>query len=97
MIYDCQGKAVTPYVITNNLWDVQGVRQFRFIQEDVTKYTLWLNGDRDKMNVSDILERIRPYLGNQAEINVEYVEEIPVLNSGKRKYIENRCETYKGR
>ncbi len=97
MIYDCDGKAVTPYIITNNMWDVKGVKQFRFIQEDVTKYTLWLNGDREQMNVEDILGRIRPYLGEQAEITVDYVDEIPVLNSGKRKYIENRCEKYRTR
>lgn len=91
MIYDCDGKALTPYIITNNMWDVQGVKQFRFIQEDTARYTLWLNGDKEKMNVEDIVGRIRPYLGERAELSIEYVDEIPVLNSGKRKYIENRC------
>ena len=97
MIYDCNGKAVTPYIITNNMWDVKGVKQFRFIQETETSYTLWLNGDREKMNVEDILSRIQPYLGEEAQIKIDYVDEIPVLNSGKRKYIENRCEKYKGK
>lgn len=97
MIYDCDGKALTPYIITNNLWDVKGVKQFRFIQEDVKQYVLWLNGDKEQMDVHDILGRIRPYLGEEADLRVEYVDEIPVLNSGKRKYIENRCEKYKGR
>ena len=97
MIYDCDGKAVTPYIITNNMWDVKGVKQFRFIQETETSYTLWLNGDREQMNVEDILSRIQPYLGEKAQIKIDYVDEIPVLNSGKRKYIENRCEKYKGK
>lgn len=95
MIYDCWGKAVTPYVITNNLWDVKGVKQFRFIQEDVGKYTLWLNGDASQMDTGDIIKRIRPYLGKNADISIDFVDEIPVLNSGKRKYIENRCPLYK--
>ena len=43
----------------------------------------------------EILGRIRPYLGEEARIKVELVDEIPVLASGKRKYIENRCEKYK--
>ncbi len=90
MLYDCRGKAVTPYVITNNLWDVAGVRQFRFIQEGPAGYTLQLNADRGEIDVGQILDRIRPYLGDEAEIGVEFVDEIPVLNSGKRKYIENR-------
>ncbi|MGI6005902.1 MAG: hypothetical protein ACOX8E_00245 [Ruminococcus sp.] len=90
LIYDCDGKALTPYIITNNMWDVKGVKQFRFIQEDAARYTLWLNGDKEEMNVDDILGRIRPYLGERAQLTVEYVDEIPVLASGKRKYIENR-------
>ena len=94
LIYDCEGKAVTPYIITNNLWDIQGVKQYRFIQEDVRDYTIWLNGDPEAMDREEILRRIRPYLGEEARIKVEIVDEIPVLASGKRKYIENRCEKY---
>ena len=92
LIYDCKGNAVTPYIITNNLWDIEGVKQYRFIQEDVKDYTIWLNGDQEKMDQKEILGRIRPYLGEEARIKVEIVDEIPVLASGKRKYIETRCE-----
>ena len=95
LIYDCKGNAVTPYIITNNLWDIEGVKQYRFIQEDVKDYTIWLNGDPAKMDQKEILGRICPYLGDEARIKVEIVDEIPVLASGKRKYIENRCEKYK--
>ena len=94
LIYDCKGNAVTPYIITNNLWDIEGVKQYRFIQEDVKDYTIWLNGNPAKMDQEEILGRIRPYLGDEARIKVEIVDEIPVLASGKRKYIENRCEKY---
>ena len=93
-IYDTEGNALTPYVITNNLWDVEGVRQYQFIQNTETVYTLRLNGDREKMDMEDILGRIRPYFGENADIRIEFVDEIPVLNSGKRKYIQNLCEKY---
>ena len=96
LIYTPEGKAVTPYVLTNNLWDLKGVRQYRFIQETETDYTLWLNGDPEVMDPEEVLRRISPYLGERAKIKVEFVDEIPVLNSGKRKYIENRCEKYQG-
>lgn len=62
--------------------------------EDVRDYTIWLNGDPEAMGREEILRRIRPYLGEEARIKVEIVDEIPVLASGKRKYIENRCEKY---
>ena len=97
LIYDCYGKAVTPYIITNNLWDIKGVKQYRFIQEDIKKYTIWLNGNQEEMDIEEILGRIKPYLGEEADITVSMVDEIPVLASGKRKYIENRCEIYKNR
>lgn len=93
-IFDTQGHALTPFVITNNLWDVEGVLQYRFIQETVDTYTLELNGDRDAIDEADVLRRIQPYFGEDAQIRIVYVDEIPVLNSGKRKYIENRCDVY---
>ena len=57
-------------------------------------YTLELNGDRDAIDEADVLRRIQPYFGEDAQIRIVYVDEIPVLNSGKRKYIENRCDVY---
>ena len=88
-LYDTEGNVVTPYVITNNLWNVEGVRQYRFLQLGPREYELRLNGDKDKMDVEDMLSRIKPAFGEDAEIEVTYVDEIPVLASGKRKYIEN--------
>ncbi len=91
ILYDTAGNAVTPYVITNNLWDAAGVGQYQFIQIGQKEYELRLSGDPSVMNVDQMLERIRPAFGQDAEISVTYVDEIPVLASGKRKYIENRC------
>lgn len=95
MIYDCKGRIVSPFVLLNGLSMAKGINQYRFIQEDVTKYTLWLNGNKDEIDEKAILDFISPYFGEEAEITVEYVDEIPVLNSGKRKSFENRCEKYK--
>lgn len=96
LIYDTKGQAVTPYLITNNMWDVKGVSQFRFVQTGIRTYELRLNGDRSVMDVEDMLKRIRPTLGEDADIQVVFVDEIPVLASGKRKYIENLCPAYGG-
>ncbi len=95
ILYDTAGHAVTAYVITNNLWNVEGVRQYQFIQHGLRDYELKLNGDPDRMDEEEILGRIAPYFGADAAIRVTYVDEIPVLASGKRKYIENRCPAYR--
>ena len=42
----------------------------------------------------ELLDYIRSYFGEDASITLSYVDEIPVLNSGKRKNIENRCAKY---
>ncbi len=89
LLYDTSGRAVTPYVITNNLWNVEGVKQYRFVQTGKKEYELRLNGDPAKMDTEEMLRRIRPAFGDDADIRVTYVDEIPVLASGKRKYIEN--------
>jgi phenylacetate-CoA ligase len=34
-----------------------------------------------------VVEQLKKILGDDAQIEIDYVEEIPVLNSGKRKYI----------
>ena len=94
MIYDCKGRIVSPFVLLNGLSMAKGINQYRFIQEDVTRYTLWLNGSKEEIDEKAILDFISPYFGEEAEITVEYVDEIPVLNSGKRKSFENRCEKY---
>lgn len=95
MLYDTSGKPLTPYIITNNLWNVKGVGQYRFLQLSERDYEIRLSGDPKGVDTEDILKRIRPYLGKGANIHVRFVDEIPVLASGKRKYIENLCPKYK--
>jgi phenylacetate-CoA ligase len=87
IIYDTEGNALTPFIITNNLWDAAGVKQYQFIQKGKTKYLLKLNGDPEIMDIEDIRGRIIPYLGSNAQMEIEFTDEIPVLASGKRKYI----------
>lgn len=97
MLFDTKGQPVTPYIVTNNLWDAKGVGQYQFIQKGIRQYELRLTGDRSLMDVQDMLDRIRPSLGMDADIEVTFVDEIPVLRSGKRKYIVNDAPEYQDR
>ena len=36
-----------------------------------------------------VKQKFYKILGKDAKIDIEYIDEIPVLKSGKRKYIEN--------
>ncbi len=41
------------------------------------------------MKEEELANQIRKYLGSNASISFEYVTEIPVLSSGKRRYVIN--------
>jgi phenylacetate-CoA ligase len=70
------------------------IRQFRFVQESISTYTLWLDADSSRVDEDRILNFIQPYFGEEAKITIEYKKDIPLLRSGKRKLFENRCERY---
>ena len=97
LLFDTKGEAVTPYIVTNNLWDMKGVGQYQFIQRGIRQYELRLTGDRSQMDIEEMIARIQPSLGQDAEIAVTFTDEIPVLRSGKRKYIVNECPEYQDR
>jgi phenylacetate-CoA ligase len=94
MIYDCKGRIVSPFILLNGLAMEKEIRQFRFVQESISTYTLWLDADSSRVDEDRILNFIQPYFGEEAKITIEYKKDIPLLRSGKRKLFENRCERY---
>lgn len=87
MIYDIHGKPVSPRAISANMHGAAGIRQWKFVQETKDTYCFYINAE-GKVDESAFLPFYEELLGTS--ICVEYVDEIPVLASGKRKYIENR-------
>ena len=88
-IYDADNNLVSPHAITNMMWKYQMVKQFQFIQKDEGIYKLVINADRNNLNEEELLEDYSRILGAGAKVFVEYTECIPVLESGKRRYIVN--------
>ena len=91
LIYNTKGEALSPHTITNNMWEVKNIKQFKFTQISQNEYVILLNAEKDfdKKQEKEIREKFEAILGNEANIKIEYTDEIPVLASGKRKYIEN--------
>ena len=71
------------------MWDYPEIRQFQFVQYDKGAYRLVLNIGKSIIDEKLILEALKAIVGELAQINIEYVDEIPVLHSGKRRYIAN--------
>lgn len=90
MIFDSKGDLISPHAITNAMWEHQGIRQYQFIQKGKTEYLIKVNPiEGVKPNLEAIIYTLKKYVGEDATLNAEVVNEIPVLASGKRRYIVN--------
>ena len=89
-IYDSYGNYLSPHSITNLMWAYNQVIQYQFIQEDHDKYRIILNVNKEWSEEKRLEADLKKVLKNDAVIVFEYVDEIPVLNSGKRRYIVNQ-------
>lgn len=90
-IYDTSDNILSPHVITNTMWKYAAiVRQFQFIQNSRDQFQIKLNCGSDKFEQTDtLISDLKSFVGNDAVIDVEFVEDIPMLASGKRKKIIN--------
>lgn len=89
MIYDSNGNFISSYAVYNIL-KYPHIKQYQFIQEGDKKYLFKLNVDKAFNSEDDIKEEFLKLLGADSEIEFEYVNEIPLLSSGKRKFVVNK-------
>ncbi len=86
--YSTKGEMLSPYVINNTMWRFGELRQYQFIQNDANDYLLKINSQSGQnIRIEEILEAVKQYVGADANIKVEKVDEIPLLASGKRKQV----------
>ncbi|MBE5777388.1 MAG: phenylacetate--CoA ligase family protein [Clostridiales bacterium] len=90
-IFDVHGQIVDPHIISHGMWGVTGIAQWQFIQQARGQYVIRINASGD-VDEQDLLSRMKHYLGEEACIALEYVQDIPVLGSQKRKYILNEMK-----
>lgn len=88
-VYDCENNLLSPHVITNSMWGLEHIRQWQFVQTGNGEYKIVLNADKKDVDETFFIDNFKRILGQKAQISIEYVDEIPVLSSGKRKYIIN--------
>jgi phenylacetate-CoA ligase len=89
MIYDTSGKLVSSFVITNNMWKYNEIIQYQFIQESQDNYRFIINTNGKFEREKELINEFSDYFGLGAKIQIEYVSEIPLLSSGKRKKVVN--------
>ncbi len=88
LIYDTKGEVVSPFLLCRTMRLTNGIEQWQFIQEGEKEYILRITANTEKKpNVDKEVEHFIETLGNDADVKVEYVKNIPVMNSLKRKLI----------
>lgn len=99
MIYNTLDEPVFPMTLARILKNYDVIRQWQFIQENrdryVLKLALYSDGELQKMVENEILTQLEELFGKDSDIRFAYVNEIPVLNSGKRKSVVNlwKCDS----
>jgi phenylacetate-CoA ligase len=89
LLYDTNGNLVSSYMVYKNMWQYTEIIQYQLVQEGRREYNIKINADDNFNKEAKLIKEFRTYLGEDAVFTVEYVAEIPLLSSGKRKMIVN--------
>ena len=89
LLYDSKGNLVSSFIVYKNMWKYPEIIQYQLIQEGEKQYRFKVNARSPFAREKELVDDFKSYLGADAEIKVEYVSEVPLLASGKRKKIVN--------
>lgn len=85
LIYDVNGNPIHPMNFARVLKNFSGIKQWQFIQKGEKEYLLKLNAERS-IDQNKIIQETLNIVGN-GNISIEFVDDILVLASGKRKLV----------
>lgn len=89
LLFDTRGDLVSSFIMYKNMWKYTEILQYQIIQSGKREYQFKINVDSDFKRESELVNEFKSYLGIDADFKIEYVSEIPLLSSGKRKKIVN--------
>ncbi|MBE0666322.1 MAG: CoF synthetase, partial [Bacteroidales bacterium] len=89
LLNDTAGNLVSSFIVYKNMWHYTEIDQYQLIQEGAREYTFKINCSEKFTREEQLIREFKTYLGNDADFRIEYVSEIPLLSSGKRKKIVN--------
>ena len=94
MFFNTNGEIRSPYTVYH-LMVYPHILQYQFIQESKKEYTIKLNVLPEFQSEKEVLRDLKIVVGDNAKINLEYVDGIPLLSSGKRKSVINNYRKIK--
>lgn len=89
LLYASDGSLVSSYIVYKNMWQYTEIAQYQLVQYGPKDYLFRINMAGPFQRESKLTAEFKQFLGADANFKVEYVDEIPLLASGKRKKIAN--------
>lgn len=91
LTFSTDGKAISPLAYGRILKNYDNILLWQFVQEGEKDYVLKLKiAKGDVSQFSELVNDFIEILGDEANLKIEEVDEIPVLSSGKRKPVVNK-------
>ena len=89
-IYSTSGEMLSPVTISVGMWKYKDLLQWLFIQQGKGVYEMKLkSSETPYAKESELMADLKSFVGEDAQISIVYVDDIPLLKSGKRKYVVN--------
>lgn len=89
LLYDTQGRMVSSYIMYKNMWQYTEIEQYQLVQTHMKSYEFKINCPSGFQREDKLVAEFKSYLGDDADFKVIYVNEIPLLDSGKRRKTVN--------
>jgi phenylacetate-CoA ligase len=88
MLYDTNKVLLSSHIV-HKICLFKGIRQYQLIQEGEKEYRFKICVTSEFNDELELVKVYKDYLGQDAIIEVEYVTDVPLLSSGKRKKVLN--------
>lgn len=88
-IFNTQGELISSYIVYKNMWKYTEIEQYQLIQKDKKEYLFKIAIHESFSREHELKAEFIEYLGTDADFKLEYVKEIPLLDSGKRRKVVN--------
>jgi phenylacetate-CoA ligase len=95
LIYTTDCSPIHPITFGRELKHYSEIVQWQFIQKAEKEYILNVQLRANKLDEEDVINQLKNIVGSDSEIAINYVDDIPVLSSGKRKPVVNEWKNGK--
>ncbi len=89
LLLTTKGDVISPFKFMALIPKYPEIKQVQFIQSKKTSYVIKLNFEGAFVREDELVGEVSSLTGGNSEVIVEYVDEIPLLNSKKRKITRN--------